>query len=230
MVICMTYESTGKELKELLGLKGSPVAVKLAKTEADVPAGIHRMAEKTRHCQFVQNARLKGTKGYATHEEHMCKGGAGVMGIDALPQAVASGDMYYKLGNFKTPEGALDTVMAMPKSNEKYFASVYAPLEEAGFEPDSVIIIATPKQALRVTQAYLHATGGRVSSDFSGIQSICADAVVAVKERGVLNMTLGCNGSRKNSGIADEEVIIGLPPKALPGIVEALKSFKEKWG
>lgn len=226
----MSYESAGKELKELLGLKGSPVAVKLAKTAADVPAGMPKMAEKTRHCQFVQNARLKGVKGYATHEEHLCKGGAGVMGVEPLPQAVASGDMYYKLGNFKTAEGALETVTAMPKSGEKYYATVYAPLEEATFEPDSVVVIATPKQALRITQAYLCATGGRVSSDYSGIQSICADAVVAVKERGAPNMTLGCNGSRKNSGIADEEVILGLPPKALPAIVEALKTFKAKWG
>lgn len=226
----MSYESAGKELKELLGLKGSPVAVKLAKTAADVPAGMPKVAEKTRHCQFVQNARLKGTKGYATHEEHLCKGGAGVMGVEPLPEAVATGSMYHKLGNFKTAEGALETVTAMPKNAESYYATVYSPLESAEFEPDSVVVIATPKQALRISQAYLHATGGRISSDFSGIQSICADAVVAVAQRGVLNMTLGCNGSRKNSGIADDEVIIGLPPKALPAVIEALKTFKEKWG
>ncbi|HMK48124.1 MAG TPA: DUF169 domain-containing protein [Methanocella sp.] len=226
----MSYESEGKELKELLGLKGSPVAVKLAKTVADVPAGIPKMSEKTRHCQFVQNARLKGVKGYATREEHQCKGGAGVMGIETLPQAVASGDMYYKLGNFKTAEGALETVTAMPKSTENYYASIYAPLEAGGFEPDVVVVVVNPKQALRITQAYLHATGGRVSSDYSGIQSICADAVIAVKERNVPNMTFGCNGSRKNSGIADDEVIIGIPPKSLASIVEALKTFKEKWG
>jgi uncharacterized protein (DUF169 family) len=127
----MSFESAGKELKELLGLKGSPVAVKLAKTAADVPAGMPKVAEKTRHCQFVQNARLKGTKGYATHEEHLCKGGAGVMGIEPLPEAVATGGMYHKLGNFKTAEGALETVTAMPKNTESYYATVYAPLESA---------------------------------------------------------------------------------------------------
>jgi uncharacterized protein (DUF169 family) len=226
----MSCENEGKELKELLGLKGSPVAVKLVKTPADVPAGYTKMTEKTRHCQFVQNARLKGEKGYATADEHMCKGGAGVMGLEPLPDVVATGSQYHKLGNFKTAEGALETVNAMPKSAEKFYASVYAPLENAGFEPDVVVIVANPKQALRISQAYLHSTGGRIAADYSGIQSLCADAVVAVKERGVLNMTLGCNGSRKNSGIADDEVILGVPPKSLPAIVEALKSFKSKWG
>lgn len=226
----MTYEKLGMELKELLGLKGSAVAVKLAKTAEDIPKGYAKSGQKTRHCQFVQDARLKGFKGYATAEEHLCKGGAGVIGVEPVPESVATGSTYHKLGNFKTAEGALDTVNAMPKLNEKYHASVYSPLETAEYEPDSVIIIGTPKQALRITQAYLHATGGRVSSDYSGIQSICADAVAAVKERGVLNMTLGCNGSRKNSGIADDELIIGIPAKDLPAVVEALKTFKQKWG
>lgn len=226
----MTYETTGKELIELLGLKGSPVAVKLAKTVDDVPKGYQKADKKTRHCQYIQDARLNGFKGFATQEEHLCKGGAGVMGVEPLPEIVASGSTYHKLGNFKTAEGALETVTDMPKMEERFYASVYAPLEAADFEPDSVVIICTPKQALRVTQAYLHLTGGRVSSDYSGIQSLCSDAVVAVKQRGIPNMTLGCNGSRKNSGIADDELIIGIPAKDLSGIVEALKTFKAKWG
>ncbi len=103
----MSCENEGKELKELLGLKGSPVAVKLVKTPADVPAGYTKVTEKTRHCQFVQNARLKGEKGYATADEHMCKGGAGVMGLEPLPDVVATGSQYHKLGNFKRRKARL---------------------------------------------------------------------------------------------------------------------------
>jgi uncharacterized protein (DUF169 family) len=226
----MSYEEVVKDLNELLGLKGSPVAVKIIKTAEEIPEGYKRVGEKKRHCEFVQDARLKGNKGYATSEEHLCKGGAGVMGIEALPESVASGGMYYKLGNFETAEGALETVNAIPKSEGNYYASLYAPLESAEFDPDVVVLILTPKQALKVSQAYLRKKGGRISSDYSGIQSVCADAVAAVKERGIPNMTLGCNGSRKFAKIADEEVIIGLPPENLKDVVEALKIFKEKWG
>ncbi len=226
----MTYETIGKELIEILGLKGSPVAVKLARTPADVPAGYEKMAKKERHCQFVQDARLKGVTGYATQAEHLCKGGAAVMGIEPSPDLVADGTTYQKLGNFKTVEGAVETVHAIPKLDETYYASVYAPLDKAEFEPDVVVFVVTPRQALRLSQAYLHASGGRISSDYSGIQSLCADAVVAVRQRGVPNMTLGCNGSRKYSGIAEDEVILGFPPKELGAMVEALKTFRQKWG
>ena len=226
----MKYESLGNELIGLLGLKGSPVAVKLAKTPADIPAGYQKVAEKHRHCQFVQDARLKGMTGYATRPEHLCRGGAAVMGIEPSPEIVADGTTYQKLGNFKSVEGAVETVSAVPKTGEQFYASVYAPLEKADFDPDVVVIVATPRQALRLSQAYLYATGGRFAADYSGIQSLCADAVVAVRERGVPNMTLGCNGSRKYSGIAEDEVIFGVPTKDLEKIVEALKAFKEKWG
>lgn len=226
----MSYGEMVKELNEILGLKGSPVAVKLIKTAGDMPEGYKKVDEKKRHCEFVQDARLKGNKGYATSEEHLCKGGAGVMGIETLPESVATGSMYYKLGNFETAEGALDTVNAIPKVEENYYASLYAPLESAEFEPDVIVLILTPKQALKVSQAYLRKNGGRISSDYSGIQSLCADAVAAVKERGIPNMTLGCNGSRKFAEIADEEIIIGLPPENIKDIVDALKVFKEKWG
>jgi Uncharacterized protein conserved in archaea len=226
----MKYEALSKELMGLLGLKGSPVAVKLAKTPADVPAGYQKVTEKHRHCQFVQDARLKGMTGYATRAEHLCRGGAAVMGIEPSPEIVADGTTYQKLGNFKTVEGAVETVSAVPKTGEQFYASVYAPLEKAEFDPDVVVIIATPRQALRLSQAYLYATGGRFAADYSGIQSLCADAVVAVRERGVPNMTLGCNGSRKYSGIAEDEVAFGIPEKDLEKIVDALKAFKEKWG
>lgn len=226
----MTYEEIGKEFIGLLGLKGSPVAVKLAKTPADIPPGYQKIGTKSRHCQIVQDARLKGMTGYATREEHLCKGGAAVMGIEPSPEIVADGTTYQKLGNFKTVEGAVETVHAIPKLDESYYASVYAPLEKAEFDPDVVVFVVTPRQALRLSQAYLHTTGGRISSDYSGIQSLCADAVVAVRQRGVPNMTLGCNGSRKYSGIAEDEVILGFPPKDLSAMVEALKTFRQKWG
>ena len=226
----MNYDEKVTELKELLGLKGSPVAVKMVKSPDEIPKEYQKMSEKKRHCEFVRDARIVGLKGYATSEEHLCKGGAGVMGIEALPESVATGKMYHQLGNFETAEGAQETVSAIPKSSAKYYASLYSPLETAEYEPDVIVLVLTPKQALRVSQAYLRTKGGRISSDYSGIQSLCADAVVAVMERGVPNMTLGCSGSRKYAKVADEEVILGIPTKNFSEIVDAIKTFKEKWG
>ena len=59
---------------------------------------------------------------------------------------------------------------------------------------------------------------------------MCADAVAAVKVRGVANATFGCNGSRKYAEIADEEVVFAFPVDDLDNVIEALEHFKNVWG
>jgi uncharacterized protein (DUF169 family) len=65
--------------------------------------------------------------------------------------------------------------------------------------------------------------GGRIHASFSGIQSVCSDSVAQTVLTGKPNFSLGCDGSRKFSGIADDEMVMGLPAEMLPEIVDALK-------
>jgi uncharacterized protein (DUF169 family) len=227
----MDLKEKGAKLKELLGLEGSAVAVKLAKSKDEIPAGYEELGEEKRHCEMIQIARKEGKKFYATKEKHSCKGGAYAIGVvQDAPEPLKTGKLYHKLGNFATEEGAVRTVEAIPRVKEEIYASVYAPLEEADFVPDSIVVICTPKQGLRLTQALLYKNGGRFQADFSGIQSLCADAVAAVKVRGVANATFGCNGSRKYAEIADEEVVFAFPVDDLDNVIEALEHFKNVWG
>jgi uncharacterized protein (DUF169 family) len=65
--------------------------------------------------------------------------------------------------------------------------------------------------------------GGRIHAEFSGIQSVCSDATAQTYLTGRPNFSLGCDGSRKFSGIADDEMVMGFPTEMLPEIVGALK-------
>lgn len=227
----MDTKELGKKLEELLELEYPTVGVKLAKSKDEIPKGYEELDEPIRHCEMIQIARKEGKKFYASLDKHTCKGGAYAIGIlQNPPEPLATGKLYYKLGNFESEEGAVKTVEAIPKVKEKIYASVYAPLSDADFDPDSIIIITSPKKGLRLVQALLYKEGGRFQADFAGIQSLCADAVAAVKVRGVANATLGCNGSRKYARIEDGEMVFAFPLSDLENIVEALEHFKEIWG
>ncbi|HIP84041.1 MAG TPA: hypothetical protein EYH15_00920 [Methanothermococcus okinawensis] len=226
----MDIKELGKKLEELLDLEYPAVAVKLAKSKEEIPEGYEEIEEEARHCEMIQMARKEGKKFYATLNKHACKGGAYAMGLlQNPPEPLATGKLYYKLGNFATEEAARRTVEAIPKVKEKVYASVYAPLSDADFEADAIVVITTPKKALRLVQSLLYKEGGRFQGDFAGIQSLCADAVAAVKERDSANITLGCNGSRKYACIEDGELIFAFPPADLENIVEALEHFKKIW-
>ncbi|WP_048057958.1 DUF169 domain-containing protein [Methanothermococcus okinawensis] len=220
----------GKKIQNMMGLKYPAVAVKLVKSEDEIPEGYEKLDGELRHCEMIQKARKENKKFYATIDNHLCKGGAYAMGLlQNPPEPLATGKLYKKLGNFSTDEAAMKTYEAIPKVKEPMYASVYAPLGDADFIPDSVVFLVEPKFGLRLAQGLLYKEGGRFQADFAGIQSLCADAVAAVKLRGVPNATLGCNGSRKYAKVADEEMIFAVPPEDLSKIAEAFDFFKTVW-
>lgn len=213
-----------KMIKENLNLKSNPVAIKFILHKEDIPKNIEKIQEKIRHCEMVQKAS-KGEVFYSTSEEQLCKGGSSVIGIEKTPEKTPSGEFYYALGRFKSLGSAKRTLDSIPKIDLDSYAVVYSSLEKTDFLPDVVVIIANPAQAMKVSQAIVYTLGGRLEVDFSGIQSVCADAVAAPFINKRPNMTLGCSGSRKSADIKDDELIIGLNGENLGCTVNALNSI-----
>ena len=60
----------------------------------------------------------------------------------------------------------------------------------------------------------------RFKADFSGKQSLCADAVSIPYTTGESNVTFGCKGSRGFTDIKPEEMIISLTLKDAQAIVK----------
>jgi len=219
------YDMVSRELKERLGLEKSPVAIKFILREEDIPEGIEKIDENIRHCEMVQRA-AQGEIFYATAEEQMCKGGASAIGLMETPEKIKTGEFYQSLGRFKSLGSAKRTMESIPKIDPMMKAIIYAPLEEAKFDPDVIVVIGNPAQAMKLAQAMVYTRGGRVEASFSGIQSICADAVAGPFVNNAANITLGCSGSRQYAGIKEDEVIVGMNGENIGCVVTALISMK----
>lgn len=222
MVNIADFERLSTELKELLHLEGSPVAVKIVTAAEDIPDGIPELEESTRHCRMVSLAR-EGQVFYAPDAKHQCGGGAWALGLREKGATLKTGQHYFKLGKYDTINASRRTMECVPSLPQENYATLYAPLEKANFEPSVVIIFAKPFAMLKLAQASLVKLGGRIQPDFAGIQSFCSDAVAEVLLSGKPNFTLGCDGSRKFSGIKDEEMIAGFPIELLEDVVEGVK-------
>ncbi len=220
------YDWVSDKIKTKLGLTKSPVAVKFVLRQEDIPQDIKKIENGARHCELVQRAASKGEVFYATAEEQACKGGAAALGIIEPPEKVKTGEMYQSLGRFSSLGSAKRTMEDIPKIEHMMYALIYAPLEKATFDPDVIVVICNPAQAMRLAQAMVYTLGGRVEADFSGIQSICADAVAGPFTRKRPNITLGCSGSRKFAEIQPDEVIVGLNGENIGCIVNALESMQ----
>lgn len=217
-------------LKEKFGLERLPVAVKFVKTETDVPADIPKIDEMLRHCEMITKA-AEGEIFYSTDKEQKCKGGAGAICInqEPVPEKILTGEFYYNLGRFESKEAGKEVADRLPKLEEFNEAIIYAPLEKADFEPDALIIIAKPLQGMKISQAIVFKDQPRVTADFSGIQSLCADAVARPILTKTPNITLACDGSRNYAGVKEDELIIGFAKENIDGLMDAVKSlYKEE--
>lgn len=225
----MNYEEISKKLVEILDLPQSPVAVKFAKSAGEIPEGISEIGESMRHCGMISKAAKEGNVFFATADKHQCMGGAWALGLKELSSSLKSGEFYYKLGKFNSWAACMRTISKIPhieapggSSEPVTYATVYAPLEKTPFDPHVVIIVTKPIAMLKLAQACLYKSGGRLFSEFAGIQSVCADTCAYPYMTGEVNFSLGCDGSRKFSGIDDEYMVMGIPAEMIQEVADAL--------
>lgn len=220
----MDYREASAVLIRSLGLKNSPVAVRLAMGKEEIPQGMEKLDGTMRHCQMVNLARREGRIFYATVENHECMGGAWALGLRQITETLKNGQFYFRLGKFESTAACQRTIDRIPHvESGSTYATLYAPLEKTNFSPHLILVIAEARVMLKLAQATLFRLGGRITSEFSGIQSVCADACAQTFLSGKANYSLGCDGSRKFSGIEDGEMVMGFPVEMLPEIVDAVR-------
>lgn len=201
-----------------------PVAMKLIKSEDEIPEGFNLIDEKVRHCEMVRKASL-GEKFYSTAEEQMCLGGAGAIGLMEMPKKLANGEKYYSLGRFKDLESAKSLTSKLSIVEDKHWGILYAPLDEADFKADVIQIITEPVGGMKLAQSIVYASGEKINPNFAGIQSLCGDAFAnPYIEKGV-NFTLGCDGSRKAADVKDNEMAIGISADKIDEVISGLESI-----
>jgi uncharacterized protein (DUF169 family) len=227
----MDYAEASEILRTSLKMKGSPVALGFVTAQEEIPSGMPEIDSKTKHCQMVRLARNEGGIFYATAEKHECMGGAFAMGLRDLTPSLKTGKFYYKLGKFESPTPSRRTMESIPHlpTGETY-ATMYAPLETTPFPPQVILIITNPWAMLKLAQSSLFRLGGRAHADFSGIQSVCSDAVAQTCLTGKPNFSLGCDGSRTYSGINNDKIVIGFPAEMLPELVDAVRLIARTTG
>ncbi|OED30645.1 DUF169 domain-containing protein [Methanosphaera sp. WGK6] len=180
------YERISGKLKILFKLDKSPVAVKLYKSENDVKKILPKFEDKAKHCQLTYISAQNKKSFYATVNEVDCKSGAGSLGLLDVPN------------------------LKVPKAEPINEAVAYAPLENATFEPDVVILYCNVMQAFDFITLYRRSTGKRLQPDLAGTQALCSESVIIPKETKKPNISFGCPGSRAFSDLKEDELIISL--------------------
>ncbi len=184
--------------------KGSPVSVLFTgEIGSDSPLLYCEMIQKARYGASFQ-VRVQG-----------CKVGAYVLG----ESGTSPEDYYFDSGRYKNRQAAKCAASSLHRLEKRAGSMKMTPYSGGDF--DILILFLKPECAMRLIQAYSWAHGDQAEIKTGGIASVCSDCT-AYPMQGKPGISLGCKGSRKHTGYADEEVVVGIPFEIAGEIEEAL--------
>lgn len=222
----MDYPELGKKLKAILKLEREPVAIKWVSRE---PRNIPKEEEKSRFCTKLDKA-MNGEIFYSTVEEEECMGGLRYTGMKdpkEFPKNMRS-------GAFLVPAGVYKSITAVQRSwklniaiePDIFTAILFAPLNQAEFDPDVIFIVASSRQGMEILHANAYDSGSHGLGADSG--PICSSMAAIPYLTGKVTYGFGDVGSRNNMKVKDEEIMVSIPATDLERITLNLEEMKNK--
>ena len=209
------------QMQELLGLRFPPVAIAF---RATAPPGMRRIeSPAAAGCAYWRLA-AEGDVFYTEARDHYsCPVGAHTHGVELPPDVAEALN-----GLVQTMVGmqyiSIDEMGSIPRLPGTFGVAMYAPLEEAPFDPDIVIVRGVPKQLMLLAEA----------SQAAGVAG--GGATLGRPTCSILPQTLesqrpatsfGCIGNRVYTGLGDDEGYYAIPGVRVADIVSRLAVITE---
>jgi len=201
-----------------------PVAVKF---ELFKPEGIEPIDKKLAACEAIKEAQQKGTPFYFTKEDEDCFGKV-PLGWEEMPPWGEGGYLGLKFEIYQEARAnarIYQDLPKFPKGTVNYV--VLSPLDKLTFEPDLLILMATPSQAEIVLRAMSYSTGEIWESKKTGVLG-CAWLYVYPHQSGKVNHTVtGMSfGMKAHEVFPEGWILISIPWDRIPTIIQNLKEMK----
>jgi uncharacterized protein (DUF169 family) len=213
-------------LQEYVRPQHQPLAIKMAKTAAEIPPRLRHPAKdmgfQSAICQGISIARRYGWALALTKDDLSCPLAKVVFGFEKdvpyYTEGFACADMYTE-----TAEAGAVTEAQQPKfPYGAYHAILVAPLTRAEFEPDVIVVYGNSAQVMRLVTAALYKRGGRITSSFSG-RIDCADIIIQTMHTGECQVILPCYGDRIFAQTEDTEMAFTIPQARIAEVIAGLQ-------
>jgi uncharacterized protein (DUF169 family) len=224
-----TFNQYGADLEQMLCLRTYPIAIKLLRSEAEVPEGAVRpkkdLGEHYAVCQAFSLARRQGMTMAMFLEDHWCFEPIISYGLVEPPADYLDGltNSFFIADKEAAAKHGRD-MTRLPVG--EYPGMAIGPLKDADFEPDLVMIYCNPAQLrhLLLCLRYLHGT--TVTSTLDPIGS-CVHSVVPSFLNGDCKVTVPDPGDYERAGAGDEEMVLTVPMSRLQELMEGVYPFEE---
>lgn len=217
----MSLTTSGTALQVLLELRLSPVAIAF---QESAPADMPRIESPApAGCGYWRLAAEGRTFYTEARDHYTCPVGAHTHGVD-LPADVAQELNGLVQTMVQMQYIKMEEIPTIPRRQNTFRVALYAPLADATFEPDVVLIRGTAKQlmlAAEAAQAAGIASGGATMG-----RPTCAILPESLQS-GLATASFGCIGNRVYTGLGDDEGYYAIPGANVPEVVNKLSAIVE---
>jgi uncharacterized protein (DUF169 family) len=219
----------GETLEKLLLLRYAPIAMKLLKSEDEIPEGALRpkkdLGEHLALCQAFAMVRRQRKSIAMLKEDHWC-----------VWPLISYGLVEFEKGTDYYDSTVTAFLVEDPKKARAFFEKHYpilergkcegfvlAPLNTANFVPDLVLIYCRPAQLRSLLMSVKFKTCEILESKFDAVDS-CVHSTVPVIKDGNYKITVPDPGEYERGLTDEDEMIFSVPINKLDELVEGLEA------
>jgi len=220
------FNDYAKRIEGQLRLSSHPLAVKMLKSEEEIPPEAKRptvdYGKCLATCQCFALSRKYGEIVAQLFEDNWCPEPVMGFGLAEPPQFFFDGHNRYP-GGVASLEAGSNWAQEFPRlETGKYIGLVSAPLKTASFEPDLVVIYCNSAQLLRLLLGIAYEDGRDITTVLGG-HSACVYAVVPTLLKNECQVAVPCRGDRGRAGAQDDEMIFSVPKDQIGRLVFGLE-------
>lgn len=213
-------------LNRYLRLKATPIGMKRFKSVEEMEA-VPRIRrpdpnEKLAMDQIVGQSRWIGYTLGITMDNLMGAQCGAVVGLHPRSEEWLSGDRMHGVWYGTLEDSAAHQAAMDCASHGDYEAIATSPLTSGRLDnPDICLFYMTPGQMITFINGLQFLNYKKYEFTCVG-ESACADSWGKALSTGEPSVSIPCYAERKFGGVQDDEMLVALPPRFLPGVVEGL--------
>lgn len=214
MVDLEQMHKEAEEIERYMRLQTYPLAIKLVRTESEIPSGAKRPKKDENHqynlCQAFSLSRRKGITIAMLKEDMWCFEPVVGYGLAEAPQEFMDGYNRYP-EDVETQEAGKHYAEEFPKlKTGEYIGVLSAPLFKADFEPDVVTLYCNSTQLVILLMAKEYRDGHNLPTALSGHAACVYGIVPAIQEK-KYQVAVPCRGDHIVAMAGDNEMLFTIP-------------------
>jgi len=201
-----------------------PVAVKFLLTKPD---DVEQIDKSLPFCEMIKEAQQRGTPFYFAKENEDCVGKV-VLGMEEMEPFVEGGQIGPKFGIYQEPRANNRIYQYIPKFRQGLVNYVaFSVLDALTFEPDLLILYATPSQAEIVLRAMSYSTGEMWDPKATPVLG-CSWLFIHPFQSGKVNYTITglAFGMKAKQVYPEGQILISIPYQWIPTITHNLNEME----